>query len=66
MDASDITRKKIAKALATIKLNLVSTGPNNPPLTPGQLTEITASYPKTPAAGEGNLFPCGTVLCPNT
>lgn len=69
MDASDILRKKQARTFAFIQQNPSATVlkgqvPNNPPLTPGQLTEIKSQYPSSEFANTNNIYPCGTaVLC---
>jgi hypothetical protein len=68
MDASDITRKKMARILANIQLspsNAINYGqvPNNPPLTPDNRTFITSQYPKTSFAYLNNLYPCNSTIC---
>ena len=69
MDASDITKKKLARFLAGIQknpANAIATGqtPNNPPLTPGQISIIHSQYPKSEFANLNNLYPCGlSTLC---
>lgn len=69
MDASDITRKKHAKILAAIQKNptaVIQGGqvPNNPPLTPGQISEISSQYPKSEFSYKNNIYPCGiSTLC---
>lgn len=69
MDASDITKKKLARILAGIQknpANAVAKGqtPNNPPLTPGQISVIHSQYPKSEFANLNNLYPCGlSTLC---
>ena len=67
MDSSDITRKKMGRVFAGIKLspaNTINKGqvPNNPPLTPSDNTFIASQYPKTKFALNNNLFPCGSNL----
>jgi len=69
MDASDITRKKQARFLASIQktpANAIAFGqvPNNPPLTPSQKTEVISQYPRTDFSYSNNIYPCGTsTLC---
>ena len=69
MDASDIIRKKHAKILAAIQKDpsaVIQGGqvPNNPPLTPGQISEISSQYPKSEFSRINNIYPCGTaILC---
>ena len=70
MDASDILKKKQARVLAYIQQNPSATTskgqvPNNPPLTPDQITTIKSQYPQSDFAFANSLFPCGTqsTLC---
>jgi hypothetical protein len=70
MDASDVLRKKQARVLAYIQQNPTATTskgqvPNNPPLTPSQISEIKSQYPASQFAFNNSLFPCGTqsTLC---
>lgn len=69
MDASDVTKKKLARFYAAIQKNPANTiaqgqVPNNPPLTPGQISIIHSQYPKSQFARTNNLYPCGTsTLC---
>jgi hypothetical protein len=63
MDASDILRKKQARVLAYIQQNPTATTskgqvPNNPPLTPSQISEIKSQYPASDFANTNGLFPC--------
>jgi len=71
MDASDITKKKIARVIAAAAL---SGAPANAKtsLTPDQRTTIQAQYPKSQFAALNSLYPCGgistlcsTVYAPN-
>jgi hypothetical protein len=65
MDSSDVTKKKLARFYAAIQ-NTPARGqvPNNPPLTPGQISIIHSQYPKSEFANTNNLYPCGTsTLC---
>jgi len=68
MDASDVTKKKLARMYASIqKVPTV----NNAPLTPSQISVIHSQYPKSQFAASNNLYPCGlstlcsTVYAPN-
>jgi hypothetical protein len=68
MDASDITRKKMARILANIQIspsNAINYGqvPNNPPLTPDNRAFIQSQYPKTDFAYLNNLYPCNSTIC---
>jgi hypothetical protein len=69
MDSSDVTKKKLARFYAAIQKNPANTiaqgqAPNNPPLTPGQISIIHSQYPKSQFANTNNLYPCGTsTLC---
>ena len=68
MDASDVTRKKMARMLASIQINpsnAVTYGqtPNNPPLTPMNKVFIESQYPATDFANINKLYPCGTTIC---
>ena len=68
MDASDITRKKMARILANIKQypsNAIKYGqvPNNPPLTPSDNAFIKSQYPKTDFNYINNLYPCNSTIC---
>lgn len=69
MDSSDVTKKKLARFYAAIQKNPANTiargqVPNNPPLTPGQISIIHSQYPKSEFANTNNLYPCGTsTLC---
>ena len=66
MDASDIIRKKHAQVLAKIQKDPAQTiakgqVPNNPPLTPGQITEISSQYPASEFARLNNIYPNYTI-----
>jgi len=69
MDSSDVTKKKLARFYAAIQKNPANTiargqVPNNPPLTPGQISIIHSQYPKSQFANTNNLYPCGnSTLC---
>jgi hypothetical protein len=68
MDSSDVTKKKMGRFLASIQQNpstviLYGQVPNNPPLTPDNLTFIKQQYPQSEFANTNNLYPCSTILC---
>lgn len=68
MDSSDVTKKKLARFYAAIQkdpANTIARGqvPNDPPLTPGQISIIRSQYPKSEFARRNNLYPCGSNLC---
>jgi hypothetical protein len=65
MDAGDRIRAIQARMLAGIQQQPAATihagqVPNNPPLTPDQLTTIKGNYPSTDFANLNNIYPCGT------
>jgi len=72
MDASDITRKKMARILANIQSVRVINSSNgvqfgqsaiNPSLTPSDNTFIASQYPKTDFAFLNNMYPCNSTMC---
>ena len=70
MDASDITKKKLARIIAASALSGATVSKS--PITPDQRTTIQAQYPKSQFAALNNLYPCGgistlcsTVYAPN-